>query len=232
MSTCSLAKRRIPFHIGRHRLSVAHLVAALVVLFVFLPFADYFRYGDFIEAILLTFVLLAAVNAVGGRQRTQTAAAVLVIPVIITHWLDHLWPGLIPLEPVLLSEFAFVSFVIVHLFRYVMTSPVVNSEVICAAVAVYLLFAVSCAFLYTLLGNTFHDAFVFTVPDSTGSKMCGFTSLYYSVETLTAANFGDILPAMKVTRMLALTEATVGMFYMTILLARLVGVYSASKPST
>jgi Ion channel len=231
MSSCSLAKHHIPFHIGRHRLSVAHLVAALVVLFVFLPFADYFNYGDYIEAVLLTAVLLAAVNAVGGRRRTQAAAAVLVIPVIVTHWLDHLWPGMIPLEPVLLAEFAFVSFVIVHLFRYVMTSPAVNSEVICAAVAVYLLFAVACAFLYTLLGNTFHNAFVFTVPDSTGSKMCGFTALYYSIETLTAANFGDILPAMKITRMLALSEATVGMFYMTILLARLVGVYSAKKPS-
>jgi Ion channel len=231
MLSQSLSMPRIPFQVGRHRLSVAHLVAALVALFIVLPFADCFRYGDLVEAVLLTAVLLAAVNAVGGRRRTQTAAAVIVVPVVITHWLDHLWPGLIPLEPVLLAEFAFVSFVIVHLFRYVMTSPVVNSEVICAAVAVYLLFAVSCAFLYTLLGNTFHNAFVLTVPDATGGKMCGFTSLYYSMETLTAANFGDILPATKISRMLALSEATVGMFYMTILLARLVGVYSTTKPS-
>ena len=226
MSSYSLATHHVPFHIGRHRLSVAHLVAALVALFVVMPFADCFRYGDLIEATLLTIVLLAAVNAVGGRRRTKTAAAVLIIPVILTHWLDHLWPGLIPLEPVLLAECVFVSFVIVHLFRFVMTAPIVNAEVIYAAVAAYLLFAVAFAFLYTVLGNNFHDAFVFTVPDATGSTMHGFTSLYFSVQTLTASNFGDIMPAMRITRMLALVEVTIGMFYMTILLARLVGLYS------
>ena len=231
MSTLSLASRHLHVHIGRHRLSVAHLVAALVVMFVVMPFADCFRYGDLIEAMLLTMVLLATVNAVGGRRRTQTATAVLVIPVIITHWLDRLWPGLIPLEPVLLAEFIFVTFVIVHLFRFVMTAPIVNAEVICAAVAAYLLFAVAFAFLYTLLGNTFHNAFVFTVPDATGNTMHGFTSLYYSLQTLTAANFGDIMPTTKITRMLSLVEVTIGMFYMTILLARLVGVYSSTKTS-
>jgi hypothetical protein len=60
--------------------------------------------------------------------------------------------------------------------------------------------------------------------------MNGFTSLYFSFITLSTVGYGDIVPASEVARMLAMVEAMFGMFYMTVLVARLVSLYSSKTP--
>jgi hypothetical protein len=60
--------------------------------------------------------------------------------------------------------------------------------------------------------------------------MNAFTSLYFSFITLSTVGYGDIVPASKVARMLAMVEAMFGMFYMAMLIARLVSLYSSKTP--
>jgi uncharacterized membrane protein len=62
--------------------------------------------------------------------------------------------------------------------------------------------------------------------------MKGVNSLYFSFATLCTVGYGDIVPVSKFARLLAVMESIVGMFYTTMLVARLVALYSAeSKPS-
>ena len=49
--------------------------------------------------------------------------------------------------------------------------------------------------------------------------------MYYSFVTLTTLGYGDITPLTQTTRSLAILEAITGVFYTTVLVARLVGVY-------
>jgi hypothetical protein len=210
-------------------MSVAHLVIALAAMFVVLPFADLFAYGSLVESAAFTVVLLAAVTAVGGTRRTLIVAALLVAPALLTRWLNHLWPELAPPELNLIAAFIFVTFVIGHLFRFVMTAPKVNTEVLCAAISVYLLLAVLWSFLYTLVARFDPDAFAFTLAAEVGKTMSGFTAIYFSFESITTIAFGDIMPVSNVARMLVMLEAITGMFYMTIMIARLVGLYSSEK---
>jgi Ion channel len=224
-----MSGRKLPFQEGRHRLSVAHLLIAIVVMFVVLPFVDNVPYGRLVDALVFTAVLLAGVNAVGGRQRTLIGATMLVMPALITRWIDHIFPGTLPLLPSVVAAIAFVVFVIWHLLRFVMSSPTVTPEVLCAAISIYLLFAVAWAFLYTLVAVFAPDAFAFVVPSQAGSTMAGFTALYFSLETLTTVAFGDIVPVSNVARMLTVVESTAGVFYVTVLIARLVGLYSNRK---
>jgi hypothetical protein len=60
--------------------------------------------------------------------------------------------------------------------------------------------------------------------------MNGFTGLYFSFITLSTVGYGDIVPVSEVARMLAIVEAMFGMFYMTLLIARLVSLYSSKSP--
>jgi voltage-gated potassium channel len=60
--------------------------------------------------------------------------------------------------------------------------------------------------------------------------MDGFTGLYFSFTTLSTVGYGDILPVSSVARMLAMVEAMFGMFYVTLLIARLVSLYSSKTP--
>jgi len=57
--------------------------------------------------------------------------------------------------------------------------------------------------------------------------MRGVNSFYFSFATLCTIGYGDIVPVSGVARMLAILEAVVGMFYMTMLIARLVALYSS-----
>jgi hypothetical protein len=216
---------------GRYRLSVAHLLITIVVLFMVMPFVDQLAYGHFVETIVLTVVMLAAVNAVGGRRSMLIAAAVLATPAILTRWLYHLWPESVLNDLYLIAATAFVSFVIFQLLKFVLAAPQVNGEVLCAAVSIYLLLAVVWAFLYTLLARWQPDAFNWTTAGDGKVVMAGFTALYFSVQILTTITFGDILPVSNVARMLALVQSTSGVFYMAILVARLVGLYSSGGPA-
>jgi hypothetical protein len=49
--------------------------------------------------------------------------------------------------------------------------------------------------------------------------------MYFSFATLCTVSYGDIVPVSNLARMLAVLEAIVGMFYMTMLVARLVTLY-------
>jgi voltage-gated potassium channel len=60
----------------------------------------------------------------------------------------------------------------------------------------------------------------------------GFSALYFSVITLCTVGYGDITPVSRVARMLAMTEAITGLFYMAVLISRLVSVYSSTPVRT
>jgi Ion channel len=61
--------------------------------------------------------------------------------------------------------------------------------------------------------------------------MEGFNALYFSFITLSTVGFGDIVPVSSMARMLAITEAVFGMFYVTLMIARLVSLYAVRGSS-
>jgi hypothetical protein len=58
----------------------------------------------------------------------------------------------------------------------------------------------------------------------------GFSAFYFSFVTLCTVGYGDIVPVSKVARMLAVTEAITGLFYIAVLVSRLVGMYTNTQP--
>ena len=57
----------------------------------------------------------------------------------------------------------------------------------------------------------------------------GFNAFYFSFMTLCTVGYGDITPVSRPARMLAVTEAVVGLFYVAVLISRLVAVYSTTS---
>jgi hypothetical protein len=216
---------------GVFRLSVAQFLVALVLLIVTAPFIEERPNGILLESILLTLVLLSAVIAVGGRRRTFVLAVILVTPAVGSKWLEHFRPELVPHEFTLVTAMVFVAFVIARLFHFILHAPRVTNEVLCAAIATYLMLGILWSFGYVLVANCVPNAFAFTVPADTHREMVGFRSWYFSFSTLTTVGYGDIVPVANAARMLAMTESTTGMFFATVLIARLVALYSTNRPA-
>jgi voltage-gated potassium channel len=211
-----------PFRVG-------YCLASLVLMIIASPFIEEFPGGPLIQAILLTIVFLSAVFALGGRGPMLVLAIVLVAPTLVARWASYSRPDLVSPEVFRGTGMLFLGFVILQFLRFILRAPRVDSEVLCASVAVYLMLGLLWSLLYSLIDWFIPDSFVFNVGPASEHSMQDFQALYFSFITLSTIGYGDIVPVSKVARMLAIVEAVFGMFYVTLLIARLVSLYSSSR---
>jgi voltage-gated potassium channel len=211
------------------RFSVSFFLGALVLNIFVSPIVDRLRSGSLIETMLITLLLLCALLSIAGGRRALVGI-VLVAPAAIGEWLNYWRPELLTYVVTRGVGLLFIGFVVVQLLRFIVYAARVDSEVLCAAVAGYLLSGFAWSLAYALLGRLDPNSFVFTLAPQSGQSMNGFTGLYFSFITLSTVGYGDIIPVSEVARMLAIVEAMFGTFYMTLLIARLVSLYSFRSP--
>jgi hypothetical protein len=223
----TLQFERSPF---LRRFSAIELLVALVALFVSFPFIESLPSGALIESILLTVVLVSALLAIATRRRILIVAALLSLPALIGRWLNHYRPDLVPPEVFLIGGIVFVLFVVGNLLRFVLNAPSVNTEVLCASISAYLLLGLLWTLGYWLIADLIPDAFAFNASTVADRSMKGLNGLYFSFITLSTVGYGDITPVSKVARMLAAAEATTGLLYVAVLIARLVALHASRKP--
>ena len=224
-------KKRPAVLISRHegvlRFSGVQFLLALILLIVTGPFIDRLEYGMLIESVLITLVLFSALLAIGGRRSTLIRGSVLVIPALVGKWVNYFRPDLAPPEIFLGAGVLFTGYVVLHLITFILRAPRVNVEILCTAIANYLLLGLLWSFGYLLIARVNPDAFITSHGAASGHMLKGANSIYFSFATLCTVGYGDIVPVSSVARMLAVLEAIVGMFYMTMLVARLVTLYSS-----
>jgi hypothetical protein len=211
------------------RFSTVELLIALALLFFSFPFVEEIKGGDIIVSLLFSLVLISAVLAVASRRRTLVIAVLLVIPAIAGRWINHLPPNLVPPAVFLIAGLVLIAFVVANLLYFVLRAPSVNVEVLCASISAYLMLGLMWTMAYWLVDQlTPGGAFSFNTNAGTRS-MNGFTGFYFSFITLSTVGYGDITPLSTIARWLAAMEAMTGLLYVTVLIARLVSLYSTPK---
>jgi len=184
-------------------------------------------YGILILSVLLTLVLLSALLAVSSRRGTLIWGIILATPALAGKWVNYVRPDLMPPEFFLVFAALFCGFVVVHLLSFILRASRVSLDILCAAIANYLMLGLLWSFAYQLVAQTFPNSFVFNFDSDPRHVLMGFEAFYFSFATLITVGYGDIIPAANVSRMLAVTESIAGVFYVTILVARLVAIYSS-----
>lgn len=215
--------------IGLRRYSSIELLISLILLFAVTPFVEELPSGDLIEAALLTLVLVSAGLAVGGKRRVLGLAFLLLVPTLLAKWTHHLFPHLLSPSAHLALALLFIGFVGAHLLGYVLRASQVDTEVLCAGVSVYFMIGLLWTLAYLLVGHLSPEAFSFANNPDNDRTMTSFNAFYFSFTTLSTVGFGDIAPVSKLARTLAIMEAITGMFYMAILISRLVSMYSPAS---
>jgi len=199
----------------------------LVLLIVIFPFIELMPYGILILSVLMTLALLSALPAIGSRRSTLVWGIVLATPMLAGKWLNYWRPDLMPPEVFLLIAILFCGFVVLHLLGFILRASRVSLDILCASIANYLMLGLLWSFAYQLVAQIFPDSFFFTLGSAPRHVPTGFEAFYFSFATLMTVGYGDIIPATNVSRMLAVTESIAGVFYVTILVARLVAIYSS-----
>lgn len=109
----------------------------------------------------------------------------------------------------------------------------VTSDVIYAAISVYLLIGVFWGIVHTLLEFVWPGSFTL----ESGLKEKGFYAefgqdmIYYSFVSLTTVGYGDIVSISQPAKFLSVLEAATGQIYLTVLVARLVGMHISQSRS-
>lgn len=114
--------------------------------------------------------------------------------------------------------------------RFVFTRERLDTDSLFATVVAYLLIAVVFAQVYTLLAVWNPASFSAAVPlaEQTPDQVHAGL-LYYSLITLATVGYGDVLPVSETARTFAVLEATVGQFYIAVIVAVFVSMYAADR---
>ena len=216
------------------------LLGALTVLFISAPLVRQFGPPDTPlisqASISATFVvlLLSAVFAVARTRSTTIAAVSLVVPVTVLEAVQFAYPDLALELPIQLLGIGFLGFVVFVIVRFIFVTDRVTANTICAAICVYLLLGVLWALALSVVEIAESDSFTASQPEweglQFGSKQSS-DALYFSFVTLTTLGFGDITPSSPTAKMLVAMEAVVGQLFLTILVARLVGLHITQSTS-
>jgi len=130
---------------------------------------------------------------------------------------------------------AFMVMVLAGIVRDVMTTDQVTFDTISGALSGYLLMGILWGFAYMAIEIVWPGSFDFgggVLSTMKGSDYAGHNwsvMFYFSFVTLTTTGYGDVTPLTSTAGQLAITEAVVGQFYMVVLVARLVALYSRSE---
>jgi hypothetical protein len=116
----------------------------------------------------------------------------------------------------------------IGILQYIFRNRTLTVDGIFATVTVYLLIAMIFSMLYILLVEWNPASFNLQVADMSPQRQQS-SLLYFSLVTLATLGYGDILPVSETARTLAVIEATIGQFYIAVIVAVFVGMYATQR---
>ena len=201
-----------------------YLTASLVILLLVAALVDQFPVPlgqHMVQALTVLTVASGVIGMRDSRLRDQTrlgliagfAVIVLLGVLLDVSGLDYAH---------LLILITFYSWATWLAVRQVLFTGPIDTNKIVGAICIYLLMGLVWALSYLLIAQAIPDAF-------NGLQQLpwyeNFADVsYYSFVTLTTLGYGDISPVAPIARFLVYMEAIIGVFYMAILVASLIGI--------
>ena len=197
----------------------------LLATLIFYPYLQYEGFGYFAFRILGSAAILIAVYAIRLRKTLLVVALVLAVPALVERiLLRQPDPGFLSVLNIVLS-FLFDLFIVVVIFHRVFTNERPNSETVFGALCIYLFVGFAFASIYGMVAALQPKAFyldpltnLHTIPDR-------FDFIYYSFATMTSLGATGITAVSASARSLTAIEAILGVLYLAVLIARLMGAY-------
>ncbi len=205
------------------------LCATLVILMLTGPLVAYL---DEFSAQLMTHVAFALVFLSGPvnaakNDREWWLTTIFAASALLTGLFSPLLDELVLVDSVLSATFfAYLCYLTArNLFR---AETTVTDGTLWTAVNTYIIAGMFFAFLYNAVNAVLPHAFAGQFLQSPVRE--GIDAfIYFSFATLTTVGYGDLTPNHVFVATLAYMEALFGQLYLAILVARLVGLYSASN---
>ena len=202
------------------------LLISIILFFLLAPLLEGHRIGGLLLLLNLYFTLVAATSELEGTRALFWSAIPIAIVSMILLLTSHLyptWPWLLASDLVLS---VFLMLVSASLFGYLGQRGQITRGRLLTSVSLYFLLGLTWFALYNLINTVQPGSFAEAGVPLTGEAHWS-TMLYFSLVTLTTLGYGDVIAIKPMARMVTTLEASAGVLYVAITVARLV---SAQAP--
>lgn len=218
--------------ISNHRFAV--FLFLLLSLIIIPPYFKDLETVEFFWEGMLTAVLVWALWTVTSNRRAMLLAIVLLVPTVVSTWLQdiaHMNRQIAYIDN--FTNIIYFGLISAYLAIFIAKSRRVNSEVLFASMCLYISLAVLWAGIFTNLELFYNPAFSFyggtaQEADIRHDELFKYM-VYYSFVTLSTLGYGEIIPVNRVAQNWAAVEAMVGQFFIAIVIARLVSLYTLEQ---
>ena len=210
--------------VGRHPSAVL-LTAQLLVVLLY-PFLEGSTAGRAVVGVVQMGVVLIAAWAVRATPVLSWVAIVLGAPAMMLTVAEAISPST---DAIVLASAGFhvpfYFFVSYAMVRYLFHDEKVTRDELYATGAAFTVVAWAFAYIYAATQVAWPGSFSGT--EST--EQSWFELLYLSFTTLTSLGLSDIVPVLDHARSLVMVEMVVGVFYVALVVARLVGLGASRR---
>jgi hypothetical protein len=209
--------------LGGHRFFL--LFIFLLATLILFPYAEASHFGSYAFRVIGSVAILVSVYAANVHRGLLVFAVVLAIPALLERIvLPRLNSHSFFVFNIVLT-LVFDVVIVAIIFRHVLGAEETTSETIFGALCLYLLVGFTFASVYGLVATFQANAFyldprtnLHTVPDR-------FDFIYYSFGTMTSLGAAGMTPVSAQARSFSILEAILGVLYLAVLIAGLIGAY-------
>ncbi len=209
------------------------LLYAMLISFLLQPFVPEGRLREALVTVVTSLVLIVSIYAISDEKRKYVITSiVLVIPALIIAALYSITGDAEFLVVSYISKIVFLLYVSYVSLRHVLTAERVSEDTIFGSICVYLLLGLTWAHIYSLIEHVNPGSYLGLAQDYAHSEFATNILrdfIYHSFTTLTTVGYGDIVPVSMLARTFNILEAIIGQVYMTVLVARIIGLYIKQK---
>jgi hypothetical protein len=201
------------------------LLIALAALLIGYPYFGNSRTGTFLGGVTSLLTLTGAIFAVRTKRWSLWVALALALATVAASTRAFL--GGVRGDWLVEATFtAFYFFIAVAVFLEVIRTRRVSSDTMYGAVCVYLLVGMAFGSLYDLVETLHPGSFQINVDAAGPTDIRWRTLIFFSFMTLTTIGLGDVTPVTVQAQSLTSIEGVIGVLYLAVLIARIVGMYA------
>lgn len=174
-------------------------------------------------------VILFSGTVVASRSKILRAIGVVLATTTFGLQIGWLTTHHTTIEAAMMASFAvFCVYTAIVILRHVLSFGPLYADRVHAALSVYILLALAWAGAYAMIEILSPGSFV--APVGAGAKPAEGSyllaqMLHLSIATLTSTGYGDVTPVAPFARSLSQLEQLTGVFYIAVLISRLIGLY-------
>ena len=201
------------------------LFVFLLATLILFPYAEASHFGSYAFRVIGSVAILVSVYAAKIHRSLLIVAIVLAIPALFER-------AVLPevnahsfsiFNMVLILVFNIV--IVVVIFRHVLAAQQPTSETIFGALCLYLLVGFTFASVYGMVAAFQPNAFYLDPLTNLHKVPDRFDFIYYSFCTMTSLGAAGMTPVSTQARSFSILEAILGVLYLAVLIAGLIGAY-------